>query len=89
MAQFEKGNPGKPKGAQNKLTKTVKDTVLAVFNDIQEDPKVNLTAFAKAYPRDFYNIASRLIPTEVNASVTTKLIKVIAPGESDEEEEDV
>lgn len=60
---------GRKKGSTNKLTKTVKETVLAVFNDIQEDPKVNLTNFAKTYPRDFYAIAAKLIPTEINAKV--------------------
>lgn len=66
---FEKGNSGRPPGTQNKLTKTVKETVLAVFNDLQDDPKNNLTAFAVKYPRDFYNIAAKLIPTDIKADV--------------------
>lgn len=66
---FKKGNPGKPKGAQNHLTKTVKETVLSVFNAIQSDPKVNLQKFAEDYPRDFYQIAAKLIPTELTGSV--------------------
>ncbi len=32
--QFKKGNPGKPKGAMNKLTRTVKETVLAAFDEL-------------------------------------------------------
>lgn len=72
---FKEGNPGRPKGAQNHLTKTVKETVLAVFNDIQTDPKINLRKFAQTYPRDFYQIASRLIPTEITGTVKT-VIKV-------------
>lgn len=67
--QFKPGNPGKPQGATNKLTKTVKETVLAVFNELQDDPKANLASFAKKYPRDFYNIAAKLIPTEVTGTV--------------------
>lgn len=63
--QFKEGNKGKPKGAVNKLTRTVKSTVLAVFNNLQEDPKHSLEAFAKKYPRDFYQIAAKLIPTEI------------------------
>lgn len=66
---FEKGNTGRPKGIPNKLTRTVKETVLSVFNEIQDDPKVKLSAFAKRYPRDFYAIAAKLIPTEVQATV--------------------
>ena len=72
MAKFTKGNAGKPKGAQNKLTKTVKETVADVFNDLQKDPKNSLVAFAKKYPRDFYNIAAKLIPHDISAQVTVK-----------------
>lgn len=72
---FQKGNTGRPKGAQGKLTKTVKETVLSVFQDIQKDPKINLKKFAQDYPRDFYQIAARLIPTEITGSVKT-VIKV-------------
>ena len=42
---FEKGHQkigGKVKGTPNKLTRTVKETVLAVFDDLQADPKANL-----------------------------------------------
>lgn len=67
--RFEKGNKGKPKGAVNKLTRTVKETVLAVFNDLQEDPQANLATWAKGEPTEFYKIASKLIPTEVTATV--------------------
>lgn len=71
--QFKPGNHGKPKGTQNKLTRTVKESVLAVFNDLQSDPKHNLKAFAKKYPRDFYNIAARLIPTEISGTIITAI----------------
>lgn len=68
----ESGNPsGRPKGAANIVTKTVKQTVLEVFNALQKDPKHNLKAFARKYPRDYYNIAAKLIPTEVKAEVYT------------------
>ena len=65
---FKKGE-GRPKGAQNKLTKTVKETVLSVFNELQGDEKHNLIAFAKKHPRDFYQIAAKLIPTDIKADV--------------------
>ena len=63
-------NSGRKKGQTNKVTKTVKDTVFSVFEELQNDPKHDLLAFAKRYPRDFYNIAAKLIPTEVQAKVT-------------------
>lgn len=70
---FKKGkvsNPrGRPPGAINQVHKTVKETVLQVFAELQKDPKHNLKKFAKDYPRDFYQIASRLIPTEIRGNL--------------------
>lgn len=71
MARFEKGNAGKPKGALNKLTKTVRETILDAFNKLQDDENHNLEAFAKKYPRDFYQIAAKLIPTEIRGTINT------------------
>lgn len=62
-------NSGRKKGVQNKVTRTVKETVLAVFNDLQSDPKSNLLDWAKKNPSYFYTIAAKLIPTEVSAQV--------------------
>ena len=70
---FEKGNKGKPKGATSLITRTVKETVLSVFNDLQADPKHNLKKFAEAYPRDFYTIAAKLIPTEISAKIESSI----------------
>jgi hypothetical protein len=74
--RFKPGNAGKPVGTQNKLTRTVKETVLAVFNELQDDPKTSLQAFAVKYPRDFYQIAAKLIPTDVKATIETENVKV-------------
>lgn len=85
---FEKGKSGnangRPKGAENKLTKTVKETVLAAFNELQEDPHANIMSWAKKEPGEFYKIASKLIPAEINAHVDHKVITVIAPGKKSE-----
>lgn len=74
---FKKGNKGKQPGTQNHLTKTVKETVLAVFNDLQSDPKVNLKTFGRKYPRDFYNIAARLIPTEIQGHFDKIKVEIV------------
>ena len=69
---FEPGKEktgGRVAGVPNKLTKTVKETVLEVFNKLQESKEHNIEAFAQKYPRDFYNIAAKLIPTEIQAKV--------------------
>lgn len=77
--RYQKGHGptgGRKKGVPNKLTKTVKETVLAVFNDLQADPKANLLSWAKNNPKDFYLIASKLIPTEIKG-IGSGAIKVI------------
>jgi len=87
---YSKGNEkkgGRTKGTPNKLTKTVKETVLAVFNDLQQDPEANLLSWAKSEPTEFYKIASKLIPTEVNAQVEGKIITYnVGFGKSDTED---
>ena len=67
--QFKPGAGGRPKGVPNKLTRTVREVVLETFNRLQEDPAHNLDAFAKENPKEFYQIAAKLIPTEVKADV--------------------
>lgn len=67
---FKKGEAkGRPKGTPNKLTRTVKETVLAVFDDLQSDPKANLLSWGKSNPTEFYKIAAKLIPTEIKGDV--------------------
>ncbi|MGI9143075.1 MAG: hypothetical protein ACR2IJ_07770 [Fluviibacter sp.] len=88
MAKFQAGNSGRPKGSVNKLHKTVKETVLNVFNSIQGDPKHNLEAFAKKHPKEFYLIASKLIPTEMIGTTET-IIKVTIPEERQIESENI
>lgn len=80
MGKFKNGHDkkgGRQKGSVNVLTKTVKETVLQVFNLLQSDPKHNLTAFAKHYPKEFYMIAAKLIPTEVTGKDGANLIPPI------------
>jgi hypothetical protein len=81
--QFEKGNAGKPKGAINKLTKTVKERVLEVFNELQTDPQANLLSWAKDEPTEFYKIAAKLIPSDINAKIEGKIITVVPPSKRD------
>lgn len=78
--RFKKGQGGRKPGSQNIITRTVKETVLAVFNEIQDDPKVSLIKFAKKYPRDFYAIAAKLIPTEIHAKINKVELHVIRTG---------
>jgi len=75
--KFAPGNAGKPKGAKNKLTKTVKERVLDTFNTLQKHKTASLIAWAKQNPTEFYKIAAKLIPTEIDATVTASTIKVV------------
>lgn len=72
MAQFQKGNTGKPKGATNKLTKSVKEAFEVAFNELQGDENANLATWAKQNTTEFYKLAAKLIPTSVNADLTTQ-----------------
>lgn len=70
---FQKGNPGKPKGAVTKVNKLVKDFVADVFDTLQNDPeakekKADLLNWAKENPKDFYTIAAKLIPLQMEHS---------------------
>lgn len=74
-----------PPRGPGRLTKTVKETVLAVFNDLQNDPKTDLTSFAKRFPRDFYTIAAKLIPTELTGKIDNHIKLHIVRGKPNTE----
>lgn len=80
---FQKGHQkigGRQPGSQNKTTSTVKEVVLAVFQELQGDAKNNLKTWAKKEPTEFYKLAAKLIPTEVTGSVK----RVIVVTDTDE-----
>lgn len=80
---FKKGQEkigGRKEGSINKLTKTVKERVLEVFNELQDDPNANMLTWAKEEPTEFYKIAAKLIPADINAKVEGKIIEVIVPN---------
>ena len=72
---FVKGqvaNPlGRPKGAVNKLTRTVREAFEEAFEELQKDPAAPhaLGPWAKKNPDKFYLLAQKLIPTQVQAQV--------------------
>ena len=71
--------PGRPKGLQNKFTRKVKEAFESVFSDLQADENdpAHLKTWAKANPGQFYTLASKLIPAELNANVTGNLAGLI------------
>lgn len=71
---FNKGNPGKPKGAVNKNEKLIKEVFADAFYALQNDPDHNIIAWAKANPTDFYKLGIRLVPTQVNINANTAIV---------------
>ncbi len=65
-----KAGPGRPPGLQNKLTRTVKDAFGEAFSKLQDDPEVKLEVWGRDNPAQFYQLASKLIPTEINAKIS-------------------
>ena len=63
---------GRVKGSINEATKqlrTVKEVVLNTFLKREENPNTSLEKFAEEYPKEFYSIAAKLIPTDISANV--------------------
>lgn len=63
---------GRKKGTPNKLTKAVKLVFEDAFDTMQGDKEVNLVNWGKANPTEFYKLAARLIPAEINAKVSVQ-----------------
>ena len=68
--RFGKGNRtgGRPAGAKNRFT-TVKESFLEVFEELNPDGKAHLLTWARENPGDFYRLAARLLPREIDAKV--------------------
>ena len=72
MAKFKKGNEkkgGRQPGSLNKLNKTFKELVSATVDEMQGNPSTTLLSFAKAHPKEFWQIAAKLIPTELSGKI--------------------
>lgn len=68
--KFEKGHikkGGKKKGTPNKLTSSFKELVRSTYEQMEEEGK-GMLQWAQENPTEFYKIASKLIPTELQHS---------------------
>ncbi len=71
MAGRKKGTAktgGREKGTLNTNTKQVKDVLANVFSELQDDKTCNLLAWGKENPTEFYKLAAKLIPTQMQHS---------------------
>lgn len=75
--KFEKGKSGNPagrkKGVPNKVTQTMRETYLKVFEDLQNHEIANLATQAQMDPKFFYSLSSKLLPTEIKGSLDVEI----------------
>lgn len=57
---------GRKKGSPNKLTATVKEAFEAAFRELQSDSKANLVTWALSNQTEFYKLAAKLMPADMN-----------------------
>lgn len=80
---WEKGvsaNPnGRPKGAQNKITKTIKAVILDAFTELQKNHNTSLLGWAQNNLDDFYkHVAPKVIPLQISGDPDNPLL--LAPA---------
>jgi len=64
--QFGKGNPGKPKGATNKMTRQLKDMILGALDDA--GGQKYLAEQAIANPSAFLTLVGKVLPITLNGT---------------------
>lgn len=69
---FKKGEPrlataGRKKGSQNKVPKTIKESILAAFDAVGAEEY--LIEQAHANPTAFLNLMGKILPSELSAKV--------------------
>lgn len=79
-------NSGRKAGTRNKTTKAVKDVIEATFSKLQQHPKANLFDWAVSNTTDFYKMAMKLIPLQIETSDQVNTFTVIVENEDDEHE---
>lgn len=63
---------GRPKGSKNKTTTVMKDAMLAVYDDLQAKSGKehgHFIAWAEDNETEFYKLAAKLLPLQVEASI--------------------
>jgi hypothetical protein len=72
MRGGKRNGAGRRTGVPNKISGTVKENVIAVFEDIGGVGA--MSKWAKGNPSDFFRIYSRLLPTQIEGKVEGGLI---------------
>src|SRR4051812_31345868 len=61
--------PGRPKGSPNKLTRTIKEAIELAFDEL--GGAKYLKKMANEQPAAFMNLLGKVLPTQVEANITT------------------
>jgi hypothetical protein len=76
---------GRAKGTPNKVTRTVREAFEKAFEALQDHDEAKLEAWAVRNPTEFYKLASKLIPADVNAHLTGGIQLTVVTGVPDED----
>jgi hypothetical protein len=79
-----KPGPGRPPGAQNKITATVKMMVLGALEKLGGQKW--MMRQAKKHPQAFMQMLRQVMPTQVVGDVTHRYVAEMPPPESDPDE---
>ena len=66
---------GRPKGAKNKLTTTVREAILAAFDEV--GGAEYLAAQAKENPVAFMGLLAKILPTQIDLKAKAEPIRII------------
>lgn len=67
--------PGRPKGSKNRVNIAFRDAVIEAFHGMGGVP--GLITWGRTHRTEFYKIAARLIPTELQHSVSKTLEDIL------------
>lgn len=86
MAKFEKGNPGRPKGAVNKSTALLKDAILQAATQAGGEEGIvgYLKEQAMMNPSSFMPLLGKVLPMEVQGDMShTVVVEIQTFGEGE------
>lgn len=69
--QFKPGNPGRPKGARNRLGEAFLEDMLAAWT---EKGPAAIEAVLRDRPQDFLKVVASILPKEIAAEVTHRYV---------------
>lgn len=84
MAKSSTSGQGRPKGVPNKITSTVREAFERAFEALQSNDKAKLEVWARGNPTEFYKLAAKMIPSDINANVKATLQVITGVPDEDD-----